>query len=36
VFGVVAQVDALGLERGELRRIRPGPPRLELGDDAAT
>jgi hypothetical protein len=29
-------IDAPGIERGELRRIRPGPPRPELGDDAAT
>jgi hypothetical protein len=29
VFGVLAQIEALGLEPVELRRIRPGPPRPE-------
>jgi hypothetical protein len=28
VFGVIAQIEALGLELVELREIRPEPPRL--------
>jgi hypothetical protein len=27
VFGVLAQIEALGLELLELRQIKPGPPR---------
>jgi hypothetical protein len=29
VFGVLAQIEALGLELLELRQIRPRPPRPE-------
>jgi hypothetical protein len=27
MFGVLAQIEALGLELLELRQVRPGPPR---------
>ncbi len=33
VFGVVAQIEALGLELLELRQVRPGPKLNESGDD---
>jgi hypothetical protein len=35
VFGVLAQIEALGLELVELRQIRPRPQRPEWGDDAS-
>jgi hypothetical protein len=31
VFGVLAQIEALGLELLELRQIRPRPPRTSSG-----
>jgi hypothetical protein len=33
LFGVLAQIEALGLELLELRRIPAGPPSLDSGDD---
>jgi hypothetical protein len=33
LFGVVAQIEALGLELVELRQIPPPPPPLQSGDD---
>jgi hypothetical protein len=33
VFGVLGQIEALGLDLVELRRIRPSPQSLESGDD---
>jgi hypothetical protein len=33
VFGVLAQIEALGLELLELRQIRPRPTARESGDD---
>ena len=33
LFGVVAQIEALGLELLELRQIRAGPQSPESGDD---
>ena len=35
LFGVLAQIEALGLELLELRQIRPRPQRPEQGDDAS-
>ena len=33
VFGVLAQIEALGLELLELRQVRARPPSPESGDD---
>jgi hypothetical protein len=33
VFGVLAQIEALGLDLVELRQIRPTPRSPESGDD---
>jgi hypothetical protein len=35
VFGVLAQIEALGLELLELRQIRPRPRRPDWGDDSS-
>jgi hypothetical protein len=36
MFGVLAQIEALGLELLELRQIRPGPTSHASGDDRPT
>jgi hypothetical protein len=33
LFGVLAQIEALGLDLLELRQVRAGPQSLEPGDD---
>ena len=36
LHGVLAQIEALGLELLEVRRLEPGPPRITRACDAAS